>query len=73
MTIQQQLEAINETDTQTHPAIKSMCLALAGKIMNNDALTQDDQRDYGAYKTLVDGYIQQVTYLEQIASNQQVN
>jgi hypothetical protein len=60
MTIEQQLETIGAADTEQHPAIKAMCLALAAKILNNQTLTQDDQRDYGAYKTLTDSYIAQV-------------
>jgi hypothetical protein len=60
MTIEQQLEAIGIADTQSNADIKQMCLALAAKILNNQTLTQDDQRDYGAYRTLTDSYIAQV-------------
>lgn len=60
MTIEQQLETIANEDNSQPSDIKLTCVAVAVKMLMNETLTQDDQRDYGAFKNIVDGYIAQV-------------
>jgi hypothetical protein len=73
MTIEQHLQSAADNDNQQQEVIKVRCVELAKKIISNEELTQDDLRDRAAFQITIENYIQQATYLEQIASNQQVN
>lgn len=60
MTVAEQLQQIAQADNSQPEPIKQTCVAIAEKLVAQQSLDQNDQRDYAAFKAIVDGYVSQV-------------